>query len=263
MDKRPNRLRLALAQGRPTLGTRVETTWPFITELAASSGMYDYIQFDGEYAPYTQADVENICRASELHGCATVVKVDRENSVFLAQKAIASGAHGILFADIYTAGEVRDCIRRITPSSPGGGLYGRPNRRHGMNGSGRMKVRDYVAQTNEVVKLIMVEKQETMDNLEDICSVPGVDMVSFGPHDYAMNSGWEPEEHAADLEAVHKKMIETALRCGVQVQVMLNDTTEMRKYYDWGVRHFNIGDELCTQMEFHALQGAKARALLA
>lgn len=262
MEKRPNKLREALRKNKPSLGTRVETTWPYITELAASSGMYDYIQFDGEYSPYSQADVENICRASELFGCATVVKVDRQNRAFVAQKAIASGAHGILFADLYNAEEVRQTIYEILPSAPEGGIFGRPNRRFGMNGSGRMKVKDYVSQVNDVVKMIMIEKEEAIKNLKEIVQVPGVDMVAFGPHDYAMNVGWEPEEHEEDLENIHRQMIEIALDYDVQPVILLNDTSEMEKYYRWGARHFNIGDELCTHMAFHQKEGKRARNLL-
>ncbi len=262
MDIRRNRLREALNSGKPTLGTRIESTWGFIAELAASSGMYDYIQFDGEYAPYEQSDVENLCMASELHGCPLVVKIDRQNNAFMAQKAIASGAQGILYADVYTADEVRQMIYDITPSAPEGGIFGRPNRRFGMDGTGRMKVADYVKQVNDVVKMIQIEKKEAMDNLEEICQVPGVDMVAFGPHDYCMNVGWEPEDHAEDLEAVHKQLIETALKYGVQPCIQLNDTSEMKKYYDYGARHFNIGDELCLHINYHNTEGKIARSIL-
>lgn len=262
MEKRINKLRETLNNHLPSLGTRVESTWPYIAELAASSGTYEYIQFDGEYSPYDQADVENICRASELFDCSTVVKVDRKNRAFVAQKAIASGAHGILFADLYNEDEVRETLYDICPSAPDGGVFGRPNRRFGMNGSGRMKVADYVSQVNDVVKMIMIEKEEAMKNLEKIVLVPGVDMVVFGPHDYAMNVGWEPEEHERELNQIHCKMIETALKHGVQPCVLLNDTEGMREYYDMGVRHFNIGDELCSHIAFHSVIGARARNIL-
>ncbi|WP_077613056.1 HpcH/HpaI aldolase family protein [Clostridium sp. Marseille-P2415] len=262
MEKRPNKLREALNHHQPSLGTRIESTWPYIAEMAASSGMYDYVQFDGEYSPYEQADVENICRASELFGCATVVKVDRKNRAFVAQKAIASGAHGILFADLYNEEEVRKTLYDICPSAPDGGIFGRPNRRFGMNGSGRMKVADYVKQVNDVVKMVMIEKKDAMKNLEKIVQVPGVDMVAFGPHDYAMNVGWEPEEHEEELKQIHHQMIKVALKYGVQPCVLLNDASEMQEYYDLGVRHFNIGDELCTHIAFHSKVGKMAKSIL-
>ena len=35
----------------------------------------------------------------------------------------------------------------------------------------------------------MIEKQEAVENVEEICSVPGVDMLQFGPSDYCMSRG--------------------------------------------------------------------------
>ena len=181
MEIRPNRLRYCLENNIPTISTRIESPWAYMTELAAASGHFDFIEYEGEYAPHTERELEDICRAAELYGCATVVKVDRQNRNFCAQKAIACGAHGILFADLYTAEEVRETIEAITTSYPDGGIMGRPNRRLCMNGSGRMLHSDYRKMTDGIVKMIMIEKVDALKNLEEICQVPGVDMVVYGP----------------------------------------------------------------------------------
>ena len=262
MSIRPNKLRYCLENNLPSLGTRVESPWAYMTEIAASSGFFDYVEFEGEYAPHTEPDVENICRASELYGCATVVKVDRQNRAFMAQKAIACGASGILFADMYTAEEVRETIETITTSYPGGGIFGRPNRRLGMNGTGRMRMSDYRKMTDDVVKMIMIEKVDAFNNLEEICKVPGVDMVVYGPFDYATNAGWEMDVNAKDLEEVHKKIIEISLRNGVQPCVLLDDASKVQYYYDMGVRHFNIGDEMQMHINYYAKECPSALEIL-
>ena len=208
MEIRPNRLRECLQKGLPSVGARVESPWPYIAEIAASTGYFDFVEYEGEYAPHTEPDIENVCRADEMYGVATVVKVDRQNRFFQAQKAIACGAHGILLADLYTADEVRETIEALTTSYPGGGIFGRPNRRLCMNGTGRMRMGDYRKMTDEIVKMVMIEKVDAFKNLEEIVSVPGVDMVVFGPFDYATNAGLEMEllprrsrESARDVES--------------------------------------------------------------
>ncbi len=55
----------------------------------------------------------------------------------MAQKSIACGAQGLLLADLYTASEVKEALNLVRPSCPGGGIMGRPNRRLGMNGTGK------------------------------------------------------------------------------------------------------------------------------
>lgn len=262
MKIRTNRLRELLQKGSPSLGTRVESTWPYITEIASSSGLFDYVEFEGEYTPYDQADLENICRASELGNCATVVKIDRQNSAFMAQKAIAAGAHGILIADLYTADEVRDFIYKITPSNPGGGIFGRPSRRLGMNGSGSMTMADYVKMVNDVVVMVMIEKEEAMNNLEEICRVPRVDMIVFGPWDYSMNVGWEPQKDQEKILEVHKKMIQICQDNQVEPCVQVDTASEIPYYQKLGVKHFNVGDEVCMLMDYYALEGGKARSYI-
>ena len=251
MEIRPNKLRECLDKGLPSLGTRNESPWAYMTEIPASSGYFDYIEYEGEYAPHTEEELENVCRAAELYGCATVVKVDRQNRNFMAQKAIACGAHGILFADLYTAEEVRESIEAITTSYPDGGIFGRPNRRHCMNGTGRMRMADYRKMTDEVVKMIMIEKVDAYKNLEEICKVPGVDMVVYGPFDYATNAGWEMDANAKDLDEVHRGIIATALRNGVQPVVQLDNPSKVQYFYDLGVRHFTMGDEVQMAIDYY------------
>ena len=49
---RHNRLRELLDADLPSLGTHLHSSWPSITELVGHSGMFDYVEFVAEYAPY-------------------------------------------------------------------------------------------------------------------------------------------------------------------------------------------------------------------
>ena len=63
---RRNRLREKLATGEPTLGTRIHSTWPSVIEIVGHTGVFDYVEFVAEYAPYDLYDLDNIGRAVEL-----------------------------------------------------------------------------------------------------------------------------------------------------------------------------------------------------
>ena len=49
---RPNKFRELLAAGKPSVGTRVHSTWPSIVEVIGHTGKFDYVEFVAEYAPY-------------------------------------------------------------------------------------------------------------------------------------------------------------------------------------------------------------------
>ena len=125
-----NVIRKKFEEGTPTVATRIWSTNPFITETIGNSGNFDYIEFAAEYAPFSQIDLENICRAAELYSMGTLIKVDFQNRAYVAQKAIAAGFQAVMFADHETPEEVEESIRLTMPATPdcGGRFVGRSSR---------------------------------------------------------------------------------------------------------------------------------------
>jgi hypothetical protein len=76
---RPNRLRERLRAGRPTLGTHIHSAWPAVVELAGHAGVFDYVEFAGEYAPYDLFALENLGRAvNTFDHMSAMFKVDQQ-----------------------------------------------------------------------------------------------------------------------------------------------------------------------------------------
>ena len=48
MTDKTNHLRVLLQAGKPSLATRIWSTWPIVIEAAGSTGNYDYVEFVGE-----------------------------------------------------------------------------------------------------------------------------------------------------------------------------------------------------------------------
>ena len=78
---RPNRLRELLNEGKPTLGTHIHSPWPSVIEMVGQSGMFDYVEYVSEYAPYDLHTFEHIARAVELFDhMSSMIKVEQEPS---------------------------------------------------------------------------------------------------------------------------------------------------------------------------------------
>ncbi|HCR83879.1 MAG TPA: 2,4-dihydroxyhept-2-ene-1,7-dioic acid aldolase [Lachnospiraceae bacterium] len=245
-----NKLRNMLVNGQATVGTRIWSTWPTLTEACASTGSFDYIEFVAEYAPYDLLGLENLARACELHNISSMIKVDLQNRFYVAQRAMAAGFQSVLFTDHKTAEEVAESLRIVSPDCPeSGGRFGYPNNRWvGFQPNNpQMK---YAAMVKGTVKAFMIEKAETMDNIEEICSIDGVDMVQFGPSDYSMSKGWNLKDHRDEIRKAEEKMIQVALEHGVAPRCEI-DTIEQAEYYkSLGVKHFCVGDEFRNQMAY-------------
>ena len=243
MSMKENKLRNILNNGETSVATRIWSTWPVVTESAAATGAFDYIEFVAEYAPFDMLALENMVRACELNNISSMIKVDFQNRFYVAQRAMAAGFQAILFTDHKTAKEVEESLYVVKPDSPDyGGRFGFPNNR--WLGFQPYKTQtEYAKMVNNTVKAFMVEKAETLANLDEICSIPGVDMVQFGPSDYCMSLGWDSKDHKSDIRKAEEKMIQIAQDHGVAVRCEL-DTMEQAEYYkSLGVKHFCVGDE--------------------
>jgi len=260
---RKNRLRELIDAGRPTLGTHLLSTWPTLVELVGQTGFYDYIEFSAEYAPFDLYELDNLGRALELANLVGVMKIEQTQWTHQAMRAIGSGFQGVLFADVRTAADAIACVRAVRAEAPGaGGLHGVGMRRDvGV-------VRDvgssaYVKALNEVIVTIMVEKRECVEDLEAILSTKGIDMVQFGPADYAMSIGLAGQWSHPEVLKAEQITIETAFKKGVHPRVEIERPEEAARYLEMGIKHFCMGWDVGILHEWWRTRGEQVRKDLA
>jgi 2-keto-3-deoxy-L-rhamnonate aldolase RhmA len=240
---RPNLLRQLLCAGKPSLGTRLHTTWPSVVEAVGLTGMFDYVEFLAEYAPYHLYALDDFCRAAELHGLGTMLKLDQGAHAWLVQPAVGAGFQSLLFANCRSAEQARACLRSVRPDTPqDGGQFGAVFSRFGYMDYGGGP--EYVQALRQVVVVLMIEKQPAVEALVEILSGGGIDMIQWGPNDYAMSVGRPGQGRDPAARAVERQVIETAQRLGVAVRAEITQPDEARYYLDLGIRHFSLGADL-------------------
>ena len=237
-----NRLRELLRKGEPTLGTRMLIPWPGVIEIIGYTGLFDYVEFLGEYAPYHLHDLDNFARACELAGLSSMIKIDQEPRVFIAQRAIAAGIQNLLFADIRTVEDAEQAVKAVR-AEPKGINGVRVSRGFGYL-SGEITVGDLVKIYDDAVIAIMVEKKSTVENLEEILSVDGIDMVQFGPADYSLSIGLPGQRNHPKVKEAEERTIKTALRMGVAPRAEIRTPEEADWYIKLGVRNFSLNTDI-------------------
>ncbi len=240
-----NRLRQLLDEGKPTLGTHVICPWPGIVELVGNSGAFDYIEFVGEYAPHSLEQLDNFGRTIELFpSMSSMMKVEEQTRGFIAQRAIDSGIQNVLFTDIRSVEDAKECVRLVRSETPeAGGVHGAAMRRSvGYVIEGGSKAWDKAL--NETVIALMIEKKGAMEQLDEIMEVPGVDMLQFGPTDYSISVG--KLGGGPEIQEAQNERIKRALAAGVHPRVELGSLDSAKRYLDMGVRHFCVGWDLRT-----------------
>jgi 4-hydroxy-2-oxoheptanedioate aldolase len=263
---RPNRLRQRLNAGQPTLGTHILSAWPTLVELIGQAGNYDYVEFTAEYGPFTMQDLDNLGRALELAGLTGMIKVEQTQWTHQAMRAIGSGFQSVLFADVRTVEDAKACVAAVRAETLN------PRRGRGLLGVGMRRdvgtIREvgspaYVEALNDAVVAIMVEKRQCVEDLDAILAIPGIDMVQFGPADYAMSIGRPGEWTNADVRKAEQKTIETAFKNGLHPRVEISEPGEAEPYLEMGIKHFCIGWDVGILHDFWRTRGEAMHALLA
>jgi 2-keto-3-deoxy-L-rhamnonate aldolase RhmA len=258
---RRNKLRDLLDAGQPSISTRVHNIWPSIAEAIGHTGVFDYVEFLAEYAPFDLYALDNFCRAVELFDMSAMIKIDQVPRRFLAQRAIGAGFQSVLFADCRSVEDARECVRAVRPDTPeGGGYYGAAMRRFAyMSYSGGP---EYVQALKDIVVALMIEKRPAVDRLEEILSVDGVDMVQWGPVDYSMSVGRPGARIAPEVRAFERRVIETALKMGVPPRAEIRSVDQAQYYLDLGVRHFSLGTDLSILYDWLKRNGESLRQVI-
>ena len=114
---------------------------------------------------------------------------------------------------------------------------------------------EYVQSLMDGVVVLMIEKRSTVEHLEEVLSVGGVDMVQFGPADYSLNIGLPGQFTHPKVKEAEKYTIETAHRMGIPARAEIMDFSEADPYIDMGVKDFCIGVDLAVIHDYCKVQG--------
>jgi 2-keto-3-deoxy-L-rhamnonate aldolase RhmA len=260
---RNNRLRELLNQGKPSLGTHLLSAWPTVTELVGQTGLWDYIEFVAEYTPWTLHDLDNLGRAIELFpNFSGMIKIEQDTRGHLAMRSIGAGIQNLLFADVRTAEEARQCVRSVRAEHPDqGGLHGvgmRRDVRTVLQGGSE----EFVQSLADCVIVLMIEKKEAVENFEAIIDVKGVDMVQFGPSDYSMSLGIPGQGSHERVREAEKYVIETAHKRGIPARAEIRDAAGAARFLEMGVQHFCVGWDVRVLHDWFTDQGKAMHDLL-
>ncbi len=236
-----------------------------MVETIGNTGLFDYVEFFSTYAPFDFHDLDMMALAAERYNMGSMIKIDPEPMMFLAQRSIIAGFGSILFADLRTVKEVETAINSVRADPKG--VMGCSE---GRIGGYRMTLeygadKQFVKYCDDIVVAIMLEKKSLVDKIEDVCNMDGVDMIQYGPCDYAMTVGVHGQfKHPKVVEA-DRKIIKTALKYDKHPRIEISGDTidkQMAEYQKLGVTDFSIGTDLGIVHTWMKKNGRAARRLL-
>ncbi|MBK8201476.1 MAG: AGE family epimerase/isomerase [Bdellovibrionales bacterium] len=161
-----------------------------------------FVWLDAEHGPFTPESALRTIQA--FHMTTPAVPVIRIPSWDFSnlKPFLETGTLGIVVPEIRNAQEVRDFIKRVKYPPEGNRGFG-PGRSTGWLNSDMS--REAIQNANDqILVVVMIETPEAVENIEEIASVPGIDVLHIGPYDLALKLGRLKMDDPRVLQAIEK-----------------------------------------------------------
>lgn len=207
-------------------------------EMAARAG-FDWILIDQEHGPGDNMTLLHQIQAAEAwHGAVVVRIVWNEMPRF--KRALDLGASGIMVPYVQTPREAADAVSFLR--YPPEGLRGVASSPRA-TGFGRHFPEYFVEANRGLLTVVQVETRRTIENLEAIAAVPGVDVLFVGPLDLSVSLQKPGRFQDPDFIEVLKHTAAVAKAAGKAAGILLPGLSELELAVDLGFTFVAAGSD--------------------
>lgn len=179
-----NPVKKALKEGKVVLGVTITTPSTEVVASLANSG-FDFLWIEMEHSPVTLESVRQMILVTRGLKAVPFTRVP-VNQPWLAKRVLDSGSIGVIFPFTSTRELAMQAVAacRYPPAGVRGFGPGLAASRWGMSGN------EYARWANEnVVVIPIIEQKQAIENIDEIASVPGIDVLFIGVNDLSYSLG--------------------------------------------------------------------------
>jgi len=185
MDMRKSRVLRKMREGKVATSIKLNMADARVAEMAAMCG-FDCLWLDMEHVPNSIKTIESVVRTAKIYDTDVLTRVDKGSySNFI--RPLEADSTGIMVPHLMSLEEAKKIVY-YTKFHP---IGRRPI--DGGNADGKycmVSQEDYMKTANEErFVVVQIEDPEPMAELEEICALPGLDMIFFGPADFSQGLG--------------------------------------------------------------------------
>jgi 4-hydroxy-2-oxoheptanedioate aldolase len=233
---RKNQLKEKLKQGEVVLGPFINCAYPAFIEICGHAG-FDFAVIDLEHSPLHTLIAEDLCRAADCVGLAPIIRV-RKNDAPQIQRALDIGSAGVQVPQIETKADAEAVVRgaKYSPLGARGLSF---YTRAGVYTAAGTQITEQLNQESLIV--VHIEGKRGIDNIQEIVSVPHIDVIFLGPYDLSQSLGIPGQVRDPRVIELMKTGIQTIRNAGKAAGTFA-DTPEMAKQWiDAGVQYLALG----------------------
>jgi 2-keto-3-deoxy-L-rhamnonate aldolase RhmA len=224
-----NWIKQDLAKGSVVLGAGVTMNTPLVAELLAVAGA-DFLFMDLEHGAINLETAHLMVAAMQGKRALCFARVASQEAWQLKQ-ALDLGVHGVVVPFVNTAAEAERVVRacRYPPAGIRGLSCQFAAARWGIS------VPEYFRLANqEIMVAVQIETPESVDHIEEILAVSGIDMVFVGPADLSATCGFPLNSAHPEVESRIARVGDAARRAGVALGTVARTPEDVRHRVDQG-----------------------------
>jgi len=185
VEIRSSRVLAKMRRGKVAICTKINLSDPSVIELAGLAG-FDAVWLDREHVPNDWQNLIHQVRAAKLYDMDTIVRVSKGSYSDLI-RPLEADATAIMYPHLMGLEEAKKVVYN-TKFHP---IGRRPIDGGNIDGKfTQIKTQDYIKIMNrERFTIIQIEDPEPLNELEEIIKLEGIDVVFFGPGDFAQGIG--------------------------------------------------------------------------
>ena len=239
MHMRKSRVLRQMRNGKVATCVKVNLADPRNAEIAAMCG-FDCVWTDMEHVPNNFSAVEETVRAAKIYDVDVLTRVAKGCYSDLV-RPLEGDSTGIMVPHLMSLEEAKKIVYD-TKFHPIG-------RRalDGGNADGKFCLvdpMDYIKEANEErFVVVQIEDPEPLAELEEICALPGIDMIFFGPADFSQGLGDPCNFANPEIDRVRRLIAKTARKYG-KFAGTVADPWEVPDLLAMGYQFLNLGADV-------------------
>jgi 4-hydroxy-2-oxoheptanedioate aldolase len=237
---RDNSAKEKILAGKAIYGVFANGLSEEMVEIMALAG-FDFITIDSEHAPSSDEANRLLIMAGESRNVPVFIRVSGkiDSSVL---RSLDIGAQGILVPQVNSRKEAEEIIlaAKYYPEGRRGVALPRAAD-YGMG----MDLNDYFKRANEnILVAVQCENKTGVPHLDEIASVPGVDVIFVGPFDLSSSLGIPGQIDAPEVREVMDRTLEACARHGKYAGIFTFSIKQAKEYAAMGFRYIIAGSDL-------------------
>ena len=236
----PNRIKRALKEGQSVVGTMVvEIRQPAVMQLLANAG-FDFAIIDNEHGAFNIETIADLSRTAVQVGVTPLVRIPDLTYPHIAQ-TLDAGAQGIMLPRVTNVEQVREAVQFM--KYPPMGIRGSALSRGYTNFKSAPVDQAMAEVDQETMLVVQIETRQAVENMEEIITVPGVDVALIGPNDLSIAHNVPGQINGPEVRSIIESTIAICQKHDVIPAIHINEVDLAVSWAKQGMRLISSGSE--------------------